>query len=97
MIRTANNLFGKVQNLIDNGVKSVSIIQSPDYCGGHKQSLCFSSNEDEDWWADLPDFTYVEWNGRPIDLLIQDPWLNNHYEPFHEEPGDLDWPWYEEI
>ena len=96
-MRTQSNLFLLVQNMINEGIKSVAIIQSPDYCGGHNQELQLSPNKDEDWYNDLPDFTYVEWEGSPIDLLIDDPWLNKHKEPLHEEPYDSEWPWWWEV
>ena len=83
-----------IQNMKRSGVKSVSIIQTPDYSGGYRQQLHYSSDEDEDWYADLGDFTYVEWVGTPIDLYKKEPWLCDHIEPFHEEPRDYERPWW---
>ena len=97
MVRTESGLFLKVQNLINNGIKSCAIIQTPDWNGGHDQSLCFSKDETEDWYDGLGDFEYVEWIGRPIDLLKDEPWLNYHKEPFHEEPYDGEYPWWAEL
>lgn len=98
MVRYNSGLFLLVQKLINDGVKSCAIIQSPDYSGGHNQGLSFSTEENNwHWYEDLPDFTYVEWTGRPIDLLKDDPWLSSHKEPLHEEPYDNEWPWWYEL
>lgn len=67
-----------IQNLIDLGIRSVAIILSPDYSGGYNQEMVWSTDPDEDWWEGLGDFCYVEWQGRPIDLLKDDPWLKAH-------------------
>lgn len=96
-VKNSSGLFLMVQKLIDDGVKSCAIIQSPDYRGGHDQELQFSRDENEDWYEGLGDFCYVEWVGRPIDLLKEDPWLNCHKEPFHEESYDSEWSWWSEI
>lgn len=97
MVRDQNNLFLMVQKMLDDGIKSVAIIQSPDYSGGHDQSIYSSSDKDEDWYEGLQPFTYVEWEGNPIDLLKNEPWLDMHKEPFHSEPYDSKWPWYLDI
>jgi len=97
MVRDERGLFQRVQYLIDNGIKSCAIIQSPDWSGGHNQVLSFSKDENEGWFDGLGDFEYVEWTGRPIDLLKDDPWLNMHKEPFHEEPYDYEWSWWQEL
>lgn len=97
MIRYNTGLFFRVQKLINDGVKSCAIIQTPDWNGGHNQSLFFSNDENVDWYEGLGDFEYVEWVGRPIELLTQEPWLNSHKEPFHEEPYDNEWPWWYEM
>lgn len=86
-----------VQRLINLGIKSISIISYPDYCGGRDEEMQFSSDQEEDWYKDLPDFTYVQWVGRPIDLLKEEPSLLSHKEPIHEEPYDSEWSWIEEV
>lgn len=96
-IRNTKGLFTRVQYLLDNGVRSCAIIQTPDYNGGHNQCLLFSSDENEDWYEGLNDFCYVEWVGRPIDLLKDDPWLDSHKEPLHEDPYDSEWSWWVEL
>lgn len=96
-MRTEKGLFTRVQYLLDKGIKSCAIIQSPDWNGGHNQSLHFSSDENEDWYEGLGDFCYVEWVGRPIDLIKEEPCLNSHKEPLHEETYDLEWSWWDEM
>ncbi len=84
-----------VKKLMAKGIKSCAIIQTPDYSGGHRQRLNFSKDENEDWYDGLGNFSYIEWEGTPQDLLMKEPRLNNHFEPFHEESRDEDYPWFE--
>lgn len=86
-----------VQRLINLGIKSIAIISYPDYCGGREEKMRFSSDPKEDWYKDLPNFTYVEWTGRPIDLLKEEPSLLIHKEYFHEEPYDYEESWLSEV
>lgn len=82
--------------MINNGIKSVAIIQSPDWNGGHDMGLYFDPDPEKDWYEDLGEFSYVEWRGHPIDLLKDMPTLDSHREPFHETPRDYEWEWWED-
>lgn len=100
MKTTINNYpgtFKLIQMLINDGIKRVAIISTPTYTGGRKETMIFSKDP-LDYFEDyLEDFTYIEWEGRPIDLLKTNPILCEVTSVFHEEPHEYVWPWWEEI
>jgi hypothetical protein len=61
----------------------VSVLSVPDWNGGHRPGLTGYVEDVHD----LPDFTYIEAEGNPRDLM--DMVFSAHAEPFHEDP--IDW------
>ncbi len=92
-----NGVVKTFNDLKAMGFKSCAIIRTPDYSGGHRDNLAFSRDENEDWWADLDPFCYVEWNGSVADLYKEWPEMTCHREYPHEDPVDYELDLFEEI
>lgn len=81
---------GLVEVLLDNKIESITIVQNPDYCGGHKFSALFNltADEAEEFVRDEP-FTYVAWHGDASEAARHHHKLfYEHVERFHEPPVD---------
>ena len=81
---------GLVEVLLDNKIEYITIVQNPDYCGGHKFSVLFNltADEAEEFVRDEP-FTYVAWHGDASDAARHHHMLfYEHVERFHEPPVD---------
>ena len=86
-MKTTMNKEQFAELLAKNGINDVTIIRTPDWCGGHGYRIEINRDPEDP----LGDFEYIEFEGdRSKTVSKRNMRFFGHKEPLHEEPYDTD-------